>query len=74
MSFEKAAALYVFCMNYHKGQWSREYRIMSKLVNKYKIKLTDSAIAAIQNDDHEDQGDWWEARNIYFQLVANHGR
>jgi len=23
--------LYVFCMDYHSGQWSRGYRILSKL-------------------------------------------
>jgi hypothetical protein len=27
--------LYVFCMDYHSGQWSRGYRLLSKLGSKY---------------------------------------
>lgn len=36
-------ALYVFCMDWHSGQWSRGYRIMSRFHNKHwNIRLTDS--------------------------------
>ena len=33
--------LAVFCIDYHSGQWSRGYRILSKL---YPFKLTDNCI------------------------------
>lgn len=33
--------LYVFCMDYHSGQWSRGYRLMSLLG---PARLTDSCI------------------------------
>ena len=34
--------LYVFCMDYHSGQWSRGYRLMSRLG---PARLTDACIA-----------------------------
>jgi hypothetical protein len=48
MSFDKLAAVYVWCANNHTGQWSREYRIMSRIV-KRGLHLTDSAWEAIQD-------------------------
>jgi hypothetical protein len=33
--------LYVFCMDYHSGQWSRGYRLLSKLG---PARLTDNVI------------------------------
>ena len=44
MSFEKIAATYVYCMDYHGGQWSREYRILSKISTQYKLWLSDNMI------------------------------
>ena len=67
MSFNKIAALYVFCMNYHEGQSSRLYRIMSRIVRQYKIRLTDNAIASIESEYCGN--DWYYANLIYWQLV-----
>jgi hypothetical protein len=39
---EHALELAVFCMDYHSGQWSRGYRILSRLG---PFHLTDSAIS-----------------------------
>jgi hypothetical protein len=43
MSFEKLAAIYVYCADYHDGQWSREYALSCRIQRQYRIKLNDSA-------------------------------
>jgi hypothetical protein len=40
--------LYVFCMDYHGGQWSRLYRIMSRLG---PTRLTDSIIKECRDSE-----------------------
>jgi hypothetical protein len=66
-------ALYVFCMDFHGGQWSRLYRIMSRL----RCSLRDSHIAAIQGNRHKRKAngisaatwdEWTEARGHYRAL------
>ena len=49
--------LYVFCMDYHSGQWSRGYRIMSRFKN---VRLTDSVIKECRESE------------IYLYLVDNY--
>lgn len=61
-------ALYVFCMDYHSGQWSRLYRILSKLGSQYRVSLGDSAIAAIRRGKDDPHGEWEQARVYYRQL------
>lgn len=61
MSIDKLEAIYVFCMNYHEGQWSQKYRILSKISSKYNMKLSNLDIACIENYSP-----------IYKQLVAKH--
>lgn len=50
--------LYVFCMDYHSGQWSRGYRILSKLG---PANLTDSCIEECRESE------------IYMYLVEQYG-
>ncbi len=69
MNPDFAFGLYVFCMDYHSGQWSRLYRIMCKL----RVRLSDSAIKAIQGNRHDKTDkrqwdEWQEARTYYRQL------
>jgi hypothetical protein len=66
MSFDKIAGTYVYCMDYHSGQWSREYRIMCKLENQYQLKLSDSCILAIQGKRKSECFDG--AREVYVRL------
>lgn len=72
MSFDKIAALYVFCANYHSGQNSRLYRILSRIANR-GIRLSDSAWCAIQDGTGRCASEWEYARSIYLTLVSNHG-
>lgn len=38
MSFEKLAIIYVFCNDFHSGQWDRLYRIQSRIGKQLRIK------------------------------------
>jgi len=49
--------LAVFCMDYHSGQWSRGYRLLSRL----HPRLTDAVIAECRDSE------------IYQYLVATYG-
>ena len=39
--------LAVFCMDYHSGQWSRGYRILSRL----RVRLSDNEIAECRESE-----------------------
>ena len=71
MNPDFAFGLYVFCMDFHTGQWSRLYRIGSRL----RVRLSDSAIKAIQGNRHDKesigQGAWdeWEQARIYYRQL-----
>jgi hypothetical protein len=67
MSLDKVAALFVFCADYHSGQDSRFYGILSKLVKKYRPRLNDSAWKQIRSGGYG----WDRASEIYAQLVKN---
>lgn len=67
MSFERVAALYVWCADNHGGQWSRGYRIMSR-ISKMGLKLTDNAWEAIQYGTGRGKDEWFEAREFYLRL------
>lgn len=67
-------ALYVFCSDYHSGQWSRGYRILSRIVQR-GIQLNDRAIKAISGNRHSKREiglgcweEWEQARAYYRQL------
>jgi hypothetical protein len=44
--FELVATLYVLCMDYHGGQWSRGYRLMSRIARRYRRVSITNAYAA----------------------------
>jgi len=67
MSFDKIAAVYVWCSDNHSGQWSRGYRIMSRIA-KMRINLTDNAWEAIQCGTGRGKDEWAEAREMYLRL------
>ena len=41
--------LYVFCCDYHRGQWSRGYRLLCKL-QKYGFDISDRELNPREND------------------------
>ena len=61
MDFDKLATLYVFCADYHGGQWSRLYRLMCRLESHYRLVL---------------RGDWNEWRNteLYQYLESRYAK
>lgn len=69
-------ALYVFCADYHTGQWSRGYRLLSFITSRYGPQLSDSAWGAIQGNRHTRKerrldsawAEWENARVYYRQL------
>lgn len=63
-NFDFVAGLYVYLMDYHNGQWSREYRILSQL----RVRLADRAIKGIQRGKHDPNGEWEQARIVYREL------
>ena len=61
--FDLYGALYVFCRDYHSGQWSRGYRILSRLSRMgYKPGLS------LQCNKFETL----EQKQIYRYLVKNY--
>ena len=72
MSFDLLGAVYVFCANYHSGQNSRLYRILSRISAK-GLHLSDNAWEAIQDGKGRAAEEWAYAHSLYLQLVENHG-
>lgn len=68
MNHDFAFGLYVFCMDYHTGQWSRLYRILSKLSTQYRVSLRDNHIAAIRRGKDDPGNEWEQARTYYREL------
>jgi len=63
--FDLYGALWAFCNGYHSGQWSRGYRILSRLtVAGYKPGF------GLQNGHFETH----EQKQIYRKLVKNYSR
>lgn len=61
--FDLYGALWLFCSRYHSGQWSRGYRILSRLSARgYRPGL------GIQSNRFESE----TQRDIYRALVRNH--
>ena len=73
MSFDKLAAVYVWCSDNHGGQWSRGYRIMSR-ISKLGLRLTDNAWEAIQHGTGRGKDEWLEAREMYLTLDSSRKR
>ena len=73
MNYQRILALYHYCTSYHGGQFSREYRILSKLTlsmyhGGYGVRLARSEeyITCLADPDNA------EARSIYRALVKAH--
>jgi len=65
-------ALFVFCQDYHSGQGSRLYRILSRLSSgRYRISLNDAAYHEIRQGDGMN---WYWAGEYYKELVEKYGR
>jgi hypothetical protein len=64
MDFETVAGIYVYCADYHGGQWSRLYRLMSRI----RMTLPDSAWKAIRHGRDDRSGEWEQARKVYRTL------
>lgn len=80
MSFDTLAGIYVYAMDHHSGQWSRLYRLLSKIHAKFRrrsegIGFGDKAIYAIQGNRHTKREvgsrcweEWEQARTVYRKL------
>lgn len=62
--FQIAAGIFVYAHDFHSGQRSRLYRIMSRM----QMKLTDSGWRAIRCAKCDPHGDYKIAREVYFKL------
>lgn len=68
MSFDTVCGLYVFCADYHAGQGSRLYRILSRIASRYRPRLSDRAWAAIRSSAADPGNEWDGAREVYRRL------
>lgn len=59
---------YVFCMDYHGGQWSEEYAAMCET----GVSMRDSHIGAVRRGKHDRGGEWESARMVYRALKRHH--
>ena len=73
MNYDTLAGIYTYAMDHHGGQWSRLYRLMSRI----RFHASDSAFAAIQGNRHarkergisaEQWAEWEAARQVYRTL------
>lgn len=55
---------YVFCMDYHTGQWSEEYQALCEI----NASLRDRNIDAIRRGRDDEFGEWEDARRWYRAL------
>ncbi len=56
--FDLYGALYLFCSRYHSGQWSRGYRILSRLKRAgYRPGLSVQS-GRFESDEQKDVYDW----------------
>ncbi len=73
MNFETLAGIYTYAMDHHTGQWSRLYRLMSKI----RFHARDHVFTAIQGNRHarkereisvDTWNEWETARKVYRAL------
>ena len=58
---------YVFCMDYHGGQWSLEYAAMCEI----NASMRDNHADAIRYGRYDDGNEWEDARRYYRELKRN---
>ncbi len=54
MTFDKCLGLAYVCDKMHSGQWSRGYRILSRLMGVYRLDRNDSACVLLPRDEYEE--------------------
>lgn len=73
MDFETLAGIYTYAMDHHSGQWSRLYRLMSRI----RFHAPDHVFTAIQGNRHLKReqaisdatwAEWERARQVYRKL------
>lgn len=62
--FDKLAGIYVYCADYHEGQNSKLYRLMSR-IDMLGIHLSDNAWTQIREGGDE----WFDAHCVYKACV-----
>jgi hypothetical protein len=62
--FDRYGALYLLCVRYHSGQWSRGYRLLSRLISKgYKPGLSIQHNEFESYEQKEYYRRWYKLRN-----------
>ena len=59
---------YVYCVDFHGGQWSPEYRALCEI----PARLSDKQADAIRRGHKDPHGEWEESRNFYRQLKRSY--
>jgi hypothetical protein len=65
MRHDTIFGLYVYASNYHSGQNSRLYRLLSRIEQRYRPRLSDSAWKAISKGIGPARHEWYDAREVY---------
>jgi len=73
MNFDTLAGIYTYAMDYHGDQWSRLYRMMSRI----RFNAPDHVFTALQGNRHlnRERGisdatwdEWKDSRSVYRKL------
>lgn len=64
--FDLITALYAFCCDYHSGQWSRGYKILSRIQSRYQPRNLPDCEEIESNDE------WCGAKEFLEELKANY--
>lgn len=67
--FDFVVALYGVCAEHHSGQWSRGYRIMSRISSHYRPRDIPCGL----NELFKRRREWSEALRIYISLARKYG-
>lgn len=67
MSFDRLLALYHYCNQWHSGQWSREYALLSRITSSgFRPSRSEEYLSVLGKEGYE------EAGQIYTRLVKAH--
>lgn len=68
MSPDTIFGMYVYCANWHSGQGSRLYRLLSRISTQYRPQLSDTAWKAIRKGIGPGKDEWSDANAVYRRL------
>ena len=68
MSPDTLLGVYHFCNLYHGGQWSREYRILCRVMKVFRPSHSEEFVSVLLKDGYE------VARTVFESLVRSHMR